>query len=256
MNPMLQAISSMSMASVTALMRYRTPLEKAMDRGIDSPFRVGGNKETLQTELSYIYDEEGMTNFYAWNREDVEGSRIAGGIAAIYSLYEGAEDNTSWIDPEYGTIGADGLPAAKNVFRIKGNLILNLIPGLRIAAHAGYERGLANNYGDCYLLNSVNAGIDVRWNNLLLITDFSIDGLGPEQWQKDQGISYPYQWKVDLRYGFDTPAFLNAENSIGIRWDGATFGSHSSYGWDSFYYNGEQIGKTASILTVYYNLNW
>ena len=151
-------------------------------------------------------------------------------------------------------LGYNGLYG--EVKNAKGNLILNLIPGLRIAAHAGYERGLANNYGDCYLLNSVNAGIDVRWNNLLLITDFSIDGLGPEQWQKDQGISYPYQWKVDLRYGFDTPAFLNAENSIGIRWDGATFGSHSSYGWDSFYYNGEQIGKTASILTVYYNLNW
>lgn len=243
--------------SVTALMRYRIPLEKAMDRGIDSPFRVGGNKETLQAELSYIYDEEGMTNFYAWNREDVEGSRIAGGIAVLYSIYEGATDKGSYVTADGYSAELSADPEFKNAISVKGNLVLNLVPGLRIAAHAGFDRGMTASYDESYLLNSINFGIDARWKNLLLMTDFSVDGLGPEQWQKDQGVSYPYQWTVDLRYGFNTPAFLNAENSIGIRWDGVVFGAHSSYGWDRFFADDyDAIGNAVSQLTIYYNLNW
>lgn len=238
-----------------ALLRFRTSLEKAMDRGAGSPFRVTGNKETLQAELSYIYDEEGMTNFYAWNREDVEGSRIAGGIALLYSFYEGAEDQTSWIDGD-NTMYAGGIPRMKNSLSVKGNLILNLVPGLRIAAHAGYDHRMVNNYGNPYVLDSISAGIDVRWKKLLLITDFTVDGLGPEQWQKDQGISYPYQWTAELRYGFETPAFLNAENSLGIKWEGVVFGDHSSYGWDRFFNEYDYVGAAASMVTVYYNVEW
>lgn len=228
-----------------------------MDRGIDSPFRVGGNKETLQAELSYIYDEEGMTNFYAWNREDVEGSRIAGGIAVLYSIYEGATDKGSYVTADGYSAELSADPEFKNAISVKGNLVLNLVPGLRIAAHAGFDRGMTASYDESYLLNSINFGIDARWKNLLLLTNFSVDGLGPEQWQKDQGVSYPYQWMVDLRYGFNTPAFLNAENSIGIRWDGVVFGAHSSYGWDRFFADDyDAIGNAVSQLTIYYNLNW
>ena len=112
---------------------------------------------------------------------------------------------------------------------------------------------MANKYGDTYILNSFNAGIDVRWGKLLLKTDFSVDSFGPEQWQEDQGIAFPYQWMVDLRYGFNTPALLDADNSIGIRWDGVVFGDHSLYG-DRYYET--EIGKVMTQVTIYYDLSW
>ena len=239
--------------SLTGLVRYRTPLEKPMGRDKESPFRVTGNKETAQMELAYVYDQEGLTNFYAWNRDDIEGSMIAGGVALLYSFFEGAEDNMTWQDPVSGLLDAGGAPRVSNTFEIRGNLVLNPAPGLRIAAHGGMARQMANKYGDTYILNSFNAGIDVRWGKLLLKTDFSVDSFGPEQWQEDQGIAFPYQWMVDLRYGFNTPALLDADNSIGIRWDGVVFGDHSLYG-DRYYET--EIGKVMTQVTIYYDLSW
>lgn len=245
---------------VQALYRYRTPLQGPTVGGRDvttgSPFAVTSNRQAQEIELAYTYDPEGVSSFYAWNNKDQEEAAIAGSISALYTLEQGPTDKITYKDQNGIYIAVAGFPAAKNLFQVKGRMILNVLPGLRFALNAGYGRIQVNNYGTSRIISPLSVGLDIRYGNLLLLTSFEMDSLGPETWQQNMGHTYPYQWSADLRYGFKTPSFLNADNSIGLKWRGQTYGSYSTAYNNAFDSDGAMVGSSLSELTLYYRLSW
>ena len=213
--------------------RWRTPVDGPITNGtlrnpLTSPFYVWGeNRGLMQAELLFTYDQTGATWFYEWNNDDREDAEFAISLGALYTIYQDITDPgySLFNDSVFYGYGAwpTGMPRAENLFRIRGRVVSNFAPQMKIIATI--EGGLDQNLGNPDLALEYNASGDIA----LKLEQFQIGmGLdwnvwGPEDWHYEFGIIIPWQWQFLFAYHFGNFSFIEPENRIGLLLEGRWF---------------------------------
>lgn len=193
-----------------------------------SPVSVFKNRETLQMEVILGFDPAGDTYFFDWNNEERENATIAGYVSFLYSFMEGETDR-SYFKNEFGSYYDfdGGLPEVKGAWSLKGRLVWNMFPKVRL--NAGFQAGSGQSLGDSTrLVNYWGADINLRLASWMIKTSMDFDAWGDADWMRQLNITYPLQWTLDVSYGFDIPSFLDSQNRIGMRWKGRTYDEYSA----------------------------
>ncbi|MCI5606073.1 MAG: hypothetical protein MR420_01290 [Spirochaetia bacterium] len=232
------------------VIRARKPLQNAAGRKLTSgsPFIVDlGNRQCVEIEAVLTYDPEGATWFHEWNSNDIEGAPIAASITGLYQLFAGKTDSIPYRSSDKDTIKRnDGttvtdfvwyeggaLPLQKNLWQVGGRLVTNPIPDLRIIFDAytgrmGATTGAYLDAGTKEFVQFVRGDLAVRYNKWMLKSSVSYNDWGDESWWRNFNMTFPWQYSVDVAYGFDKPKFENSSNRVGIKVVGAKFGKDSS----------------------------
>ncbi len=230
--------------TIDARFRYRVPLiDPFFDIGgisrhsLTDPFYVFHNRETIETEFVITYDPTGATWFHDWNSFDIEDARFAASASVIYTIFAGSTDKGIYRRYEDPTTKetlildqfATGLPEAWHLWAAQIRLIANPLPLFRIGLeyHIGHEQSLGQ---DTRLVTYMGGALQLLYDRVSLDSMVEWNGWGPEPWYREFNVTYPWQWKVDVSYGFDMPKFLESSAKIGLFWEGRTFDQHSGAG--------------------------
>lgn len=264
--------------SVKPVFRLRAPIEGATgNRNLvaGDPFYVGqGNRQSMEIEAVITYDPEGSTWFHNWDNSENENAKIAFSVSGLYQFYAGATDLLPYKDNNGGTVSRnDGtktsgdfwraynsLPLQKNLWQIGTNLVANPTNSLRIVAgiNMGHQSPLVAYYGDPNDITFVGASLAVRYKKWIAKGNVLYNGWGSESWMRDQNYTFPWQYALDVAYGFKKPSFLNSNNRIGIRVEGKSFGKYSqdSYHALPYAYRKNPDGANYFELTTYLSLGF
>jgi hypothetical protein len=200
----------------------------------ENPFRVtAGSREALKFELVFAYDAQPASWIWSWNNNDQEGATFATNIVAGYSVYEGATDPGTYIDPQWGRlVFSRGLPLTENMFSLSLRTVFNPTTSLRIINTFGMIRGQPE-YGfhPTATSDTITGFQDVlkfRYKRLVGGASVFFDMWGPESWNVDQNVTYPLRWSAELAWSFKyTPSLMDPTERVGIRWNGVTRDSNS-----------------------------
>lgn len=223
--------------SYSGLFRQIDPLVGPNDRvekvqttgAMANPFFVYDNRQTTEAEIMLAYDPTGATWFHEWNSFDIEDAKLAGSIAALYSLTKGETDIKSYLasDQINNYAFAEPLSAMNGLFTVKVRLISNPLSFLKVDVQYFLESDQILGYGDreadvpdeistngvyTYHGGSLKAII----GQLRLDGSLVFNGFGPETWIREWGYTFPLQWNVDLAWAFDQPKFFSTCSRVGI----------------------------------------
>ncbi|MBE6354351.1 glycoside hydrolase family 2 TIM barrel-domain containing protein [Treponema sp.] len=233
--------------SIKPVVRVRTPLEAANGtRSIvdGSPFYVGqGNRQSFEIETVITYDPEGGTWFHNWDNNETENAKLAFSISGLYQLYAGETDllpykdnNGGTVDRNDGTIASgdfwrayNSLPLQHNLWQFGARVVANPSNSLRLIAgvNVGHQSPSVAYYGDPDDITFIGANFAARYKKWIMRADATVNGWGSAGWMRDQNYTFPLQYSIDIAYGFKKPSFIDSNNRIGVRVQGANFGKYS-----------------------------
>lgn len=184
---------------------------------IDDPFAVYGNRKALIGEVSVVYDPTGGSWFYYWDNDDREDAPVAFGLTFNYADYPTSTDATTYVTEDGQTVAfTKGLPPAK-VWALNGRVVINPASFLRIIARIEAGRGQSTGQ-DERLVNYTALYLNSKFHNLLFYSYVKKDMWGPYDYHRQFNLTYPWQWMLDVSYGFETPFFLKSASRIGIHY--------------------------------------
>ncbi len=227
-------------------LRWNAPLQRAIPAGLGvsrnplaDPFYVYDNRELLEGEIVLSYDETGATYFHEWNSKDIENADFAASISLLYTFYAGATDPGIYknADGDYAAFSV-GLPEVRfgfdefgdftsGLWQATARMTTNPLPALRVdfGLRAGHQQSTGE---DTRIVNYYGGDLSVRYDRIMLQGLLDINSWGPELWYREFNLTYPWQWSVDLSYGFDTPSFMDSGNRVGLKWEGRSYGQYAA----------------------------
>lgn len=262
--------------SFKPVFRARVPLQKPAGRSLTagSPFIVNlGNRQAVEVEAVLTYDPEGATWFHEWNSNDIEGAPFACSVTGLYQLFAGKTDSIPFKSSDKATkkrndgtsvtdyIWYEGgaLPIQRNLWNAGVRIVANPLGNLRIignvgAGQLGATTGAYKSANTDEIITFVNADLALRYNHWLLKGAVSFNAWGKESWWRDFNMTFPWQYSVDLAYGFGIPTFAETENRVGLKIQGAQFGKQSSDAYFALPKGAKLDGANYLEMSLYFNI--
>ncbi len=218
---------------ITANVLWRTPLDGPDMRRSEylRPFRVGGNRETLQAELMLGYDEEGASYFFNFDNDDREKAFLAASIGLLYTFWQGETDRMEYLaNPKTNTwyVWGKGLEKVDNLFSLKGRMVMNFAPRQRILLDFRFgqdQNGRRNGPGKDHVPLQYNASGSITYQLYQFVLKGSLDWnvWGPETWHQEFGFTIPWQWSAYVAYYIDRVSLLQPRNYVYFQLKGRSF---------------------------------
>lgn len=194
--------------------------------GIDDPFAVLGNRETVAGELMFVWDPTPATWFWAWDNPLHEDAPVAAALNLVYRHQPTSRD-ANFGFTEDGTLFAfAGAPPAADVWTATLTLLSRLGPEsrLQISAMGGQEQSTGE---DARLVPRASLTTDLWIKKTALITSLHWNDWGPFDYHRTFNETFPFQARLDLSTGMRGFRLEDTGTRLGLRGKYRTFDEFS-----------------------------
>lgn len=184
---------------------------------LQDPFWVRENRETVGFELMLSYDPTPATWAWAWDNVIREDADFAAWVNFVYRILPTSQDAAVGVSAEGLFFGFPGAAPAKDLYEVRGRIIMNPTARTHIVLN-GYG-GIAQANGDsARTVTRFGSDIRLTYRRINLEGFIKIDDWGPYDFHRDFNLTFPLQVQSDVSYSLSAPAwFVRAYTRIGAR---------------------------------------
>jgi hypothetical protein len=184
---------------------------------LDDPFWVRANREMLGGELLIAYDPTPATWMWTWDAERQEDAFLSGYIDFVYRHLPTSQDSGVGVLFDGVVFSFDGAPPARDLFEVKGRLILVPNPKTRFTIHA-YGGTTQTTGSDPRLIERGGADLRLIYRKFDIKAYLKINDWGPYDFQRDFNLTFPVQVASSVSYGLKMPEwFLDVYTNLGVQ---------------------------------------
>ena len=198
----------------------------ASRNGIDDPFAVLGNRETIAGELLFVWDPTPATWFWAWDNPLHEDAPVAASLDLVYRHQPTTRDGMFGFTADGTLFAFATAPPAADVWNATLTLLSRAGPEdrIQVSAMVGSDQSTGD---DPRLVTRTAVTADYWHGATALQTAFKWNDWGPYDYHRTFNLTFPFQALADLSTGVTAFSLERTGTRLGTRFKYRTFDEFS-----------------------------